>query len=94
MKKYVIIGTIIGYELTRVGGDFERHETEEKIATFDAREAAEKYIKKSKLKTPRTRSFSGDRPFKQKSLLMNCTYAEVQEYFEPEPPPHNPEIDF
>jgi len=92
-KKYVIIGTTIDYFQDEIGGDFVPNETQEEIATFDTIEAAKKYIKKSKLKTPKTRTFSSVKPFRQKSLLRNCTYAEVEEYSEPVPPPHNPEID-
>jgi len=86
---YVIIGTIIDYHQTVIGGSFEEFEKTEKIATFDTKEAAEEYIKKSKLKTPKRAFFSSEKPFKMKSLLWECTYAEIEEYNEP---PHNPQI--
>jgi len=61
--------------------------TEENIATFNTKEAAENYIKQSKPKLSYGRWY----PFSNKSLLQFYEEAWVEEY-EPEILPHNPEI--
>ena len=71
-------------------GDSDEYESEEIVATFDVKQDALQYIKKSRLKHPKTSSWSTDMPFRQSSLLANWSYAEVEEAVEEIPPPHNP----
>lgn len=57
------------------------------VATFDTKESAEKYLKKSKLKTPKLHN-----NFKSKSLLSPYECASVEQYCPPNEPTHEPEL--
>jgi len=58
------------------------------VATFDTKEAAEEYIKKSRLARR-----DGFREFKYSSILGGWSDPNVKE-FEITFPPHNPKIDW
>ena len=90
--KWCIIGTSNDVYQDKIGEPYLDHYAEEVIATFDTKEMAEDYIKKSRLKQPKRRSFASTIMFRSKSLLSGCEDAEAQEFEEEYPPPHNPEI--
>lgn len=81
-----LIGSRIDYEYGYGGYTGKTTNIREVVATFDCKEDAELYIDFSRLKNP-ARS---DRPFRQKSLLCNFHFAEIEE--PDDPVPHNPEI--
>ena len=89
---FELVGTKVEVSQEYIGGDFERHETERVVATFDRREDAEDYIERSRLKNRIHVSFGSDIVFRKSSLLCNCESAEVIEKVEPEIPPHNPRM--
>ena len=59
------------------------------IATFDKREAAQEYVKKSKLKNPKREIWTLDVNFRSDSLLSGYNDAEIEEHRD-EDIPHNP----
>ena len=85
---FELIGISIHHEYAYGGWTGREDRIEGVVATFDSLKIAEEYIEKSRLKHPLKRDF----PFKHKSLLSNCSYAEVRKQEEPEYIPHNPTI--
>jgi len=86
MSMWAIVGEFDEVYQERIGGNFEHHRSEEIVALFTSRQLAKAYMEKNRLKTVRRESFSGDRAFRQNSLLSRCEGAYIQEYFEPEYP--------
>lgn len=84
--KWVIVGSYEDHEYGYGGYTGNSNWVEKKIATFDRKEDAERYIKDSKLKNPMDRY-----PFRQKSLLSGFQYAEIEEFL-PETLPHNSKL--
>lgn len=81
-----IVGSYVDYEYGYGGYTGNQSFVEETIATFDDKKDAIKYIKDSRLKNPPNR----ERPFKNKSLLSNFQYADIEEL--DDPVPHNPRV--
>ena len=52
----------------------------------DSAAKANAYVKSSRLKAPKKETFSAVRPFRKSSLLCYYSYAEVEEYYTPDPP--------
>ena len=85
---FEIIGSRTDYEYNYGGYTRNNSEVDEIIATFDKKEDARKYIKKSRLKNPMDRR----NPFKKKSLLAGYEFATIEEITVDNSPPHNPKI--
>ena len=83
---FALIGTEIDVYQEFISGPFEEHEEKDIIALFTTEEKAKAYIEKSRLKKPIRESFSSEKPFRATSLLRNCTYAEIEEWIQPEYP--------
>lgn len=83
-----LVGSRTDYEYGYGGYTGQQTDVGEIVATFDRRKDARLYIKNSRLKNPKDRT----RPFKQKSLLVNFQYANIEEIEPHDPPPHNPKM--
>ncbi len=86
-----LYGFTTEYFQKKIGGPFEESTSEEALASFDTIELAEAYVKGSRLKNPKRKTFSGARPFKVKSLLSGCSDYEIREEAAIVVP-HNPKI--
>ncbi len=91
-KRYELIATRWEYTPNSYTGEAEQRTETEVVATFDTKEMAEAYIKKSSLKKPKTNNWSSDNKFKAKSLLSGFTDTEIRICVEPESYPHNPTL--
>jgi len=87
------------HELVTIDGDFEPTDVEEKVATFDNKEMAQKYVAASLLKAAKDMNFYPDMwrskyRYRSNSVLRYYSSYEIR-FTEPEDvwiPPHNPEI--
>ena len=59
------------------------------VATFDTKEAAQEYVKKSRLKNPCRQTWTLDINFRANSLLSGYNDFEIEEHIN-ENIPHNP----
>ena len=84
---YVLIGVREENEYSYHSYTGRTHCIEERLAAFDTEQMAKDYVNSSKLKNPKNKN----RPFKKNSLLVNCKWAEIEQYI-PESLVHNPSI--
>jgi len=84
---YALYGIMVEVAQSRIGGAFEESDgPPELLALFTSEAKANAYVKSSRLKAPKKETFSAVRPFRKSSLLRYYSYAEVEEYYIPDPP--------
>lgn len=86
---FLLIGEKGDLYQEKVGGSFVEHPTEEIVAKFSTEVKAKEYVRKSRLKNPHRRSFSGTYPFRRSSLLSGYNSCRIEE----EEPKLEPVID-
>ena len=87
---YVLIGTMEEVSQKFIGGDFESHFEDTKLATFDDLSSGEAYIKRSRLKQRVWASFGGTKVFRKDSLLGYYVEARIEKVLPDPILPHNP----
>ena len=87
MSSIELVGITVDHEYGYGGYTGRSEIKEEVVATFDTKEQAEAYERASRLKNPKPHQ-----KYRNSSLLIGCSSAEIRVHTPPYEPPHNPEL--